>query len=52
MDVITKEEALQLLKEKESGKAEREAKVRELGCAYLRVQMKLLSDSLAVTQHT
>jgi len=30
-DAITKEEALAMLKEKEAGKKEREAKVRELG---------------------
>ena len=30
-DAITKEEALVMLKEKEAGKKEREAKVRELG---------------------
>ena len=30
-DAITKDEALAMLKERESGKAEREAKVRELG---------------------
>ena len=30
-DAITKEEALAMLKEKEAGKMEREAKVRELG---------------------
>jgi len=32
-DAITKEEALQLLREKEAGKKEREAKVREIGFA-------------------
>jgi L-fuconate dehydratase len=32
-DAITKEEALQLLKEKEAGKKEREAKVRAIGYA-------------------
>jgi len=30
-DAITKEEALAMLKEKEAGKKEREAKVQELG---------------------
>ena len=30
-DAISKEEALAMLKEKEAGKKEREAKVRELG---------------------
>lgn len=30
-DAITKEEALAMLKEKEAGKKEREAKVREIG---------------------
>ena len=32
-DVITKEEALQLLREKDAGRKERESKVREIGCA-------------------
>ena len=31
-DAITKEEALEILKSKETGKNEREANVRELGC--------------------
>lgn len=30
-DAITKEEAIKMLKEKEAGKKEREAKVREVG---------------------
>jgi len=33
-DAITKEEALELLKAKQASKAEREKKVREVGCVH------------------